>query len=109
MKKIRGFGLKFILTLLIPIVLLPLPLLWQSPVSRCLYVLVLMGSYWLGELLPIPATSLLPVVLFPVLGIMTSAQVSMYYMKSSCMLFMGGLMVAIGLEHSNLHRNRKSR
>ena len=45
-----------------------------------------MGSYWLGELLPIPVTSLLPVILFPILGIMTSAEVSLFYMKNSCML-----------------------
>ena len=99
-----GCSFKLILTLLIPLALIPLPLLWQSKVSQCLYVLILMGCYWLGELLPIPATSLIPVVLFPLLGIMTTAQVSVYYMKSSCMLFIGGLMVAIAIEHSNLHR-----
>ena len=42
---------------------------------RCLYVLCLMGSFWLLELLPIPVTSLLPVVLFPLLGIMNTAEV----------------------------------
>jgi sodium-dependent dicarboxylate transporter 2/3/5 len=63
-----------------------------------------MGCFWLGELIPIPATALLPVVLFPLLGIMTTGQVSMFYMKSSIMLFIGGLMVAIAVEHSNLHR-----
>ena len=92
------------LTLLLPVLLLPLPLLWRTEAARCLYVLVLMGGYWLGELLPIPVTSLLPVVLFPTLDIMTSAEVSLFYMKNSCMLFIGGLMVAIGIEHSNLHR-----
>ena len=95
---------RLVVTLSIPVLLLPLPLLWTSQAARCLYVLVLMGTFWLGELLPIPATSLLPVVLFPTLGIMTSAEVSMFYMKSACMLFIGGLMVAIGIEHSNLHR-----
>ena len=95
---------RLVLTLLIPALLLPLPLLWPSQAAKCLYVLLLMGTYWLGELLPIPATSLIPVILFPTLGIMTSAEVSMFYMKSSCMLFIGGLMVAIGIEHSNLHR-----
>ena len=35
-------------------------------------------------------------------------QVSVYYLKSSCMLFMGGLMVALAIEHSNLHRNVQS-
>ena len=97
-------GCKLVLTLLLPVLLLPLPLLWRTEAARCLYVLVLMGGYWLGELLPIPVTSLLPVVLFPTLDIMTSAEVSLFYMKNSCMLFIGGLMVAIGIEHSNLHR-----
>ena len=95
---------RLVLTFIIPALLLPLPLLWSSQAARCLYVLCLMGTYWLGELLPIPVTSLIPVILFPTLGIMTSAEVSMFYMKSSCMLFIGGLMVAIGIEHSNLHR-----
>jgi hypothetical protein len=36
---------------------------------------------------------------------MTTAQTSMYFMKSSCMLFIGGLMVAIAIEHSNVHRH----
>ena len=39
-----------------------------------------------------------------ILGIMTTAETSMFFMKSSCMLFVGGLMVAIAIEHSNLHR-----
>ena len=95
---------KLYLTISLPFLLLPLPLAWPEPAARCLYVLILMGCFWLGELIPIPATALLPVVLFPVLGIMTTGQVSMFYMKSSIMLFIGGLMVAIAVEHSNLHR-----
>ena len=47
----------------------------QHQHARCLYVLYLMASSWLGELLPIPVTSLLVVILFPILGIMTTAQV----------------------------------
>ena len=95
-RKCSGYGItwKVILTFLFPVLLLPLPILWPGSVSRCLYVLSLMGSYWsvsshllpslshlnsgvrLLELLPISATSLIPVVLFPLLGIMTTAQVS---------------------------------
>ena len=72
-----GVGWKMIFTLLVPLALLPLPLLWQTPVSRCLYVFCIMGCFWLFELLPIPATSLIPVVLFPVLDIMPTSQEKM--------------------------------
>ena len=37
---------------------------------RCMYVLLIMGVSWLLELLPIPATALIPVVAFPPLGIL---------------------------------------
>ena len=94
-RKCSGYGItwKVILTFLFPVLFLPLPLLWAGSVSRCLYVLSLMGSYWsvsssplcnishsdirLLELMPISATSLIPVVLFPLLGIMTTAQVNL--------------------------------
>ena len=43
-----GYGItwKVILTFLFPVLFLPLPILWPGSVSRCLYVLSLMGSYW---------------------------------------------------------------
>ena len=105
MRKLLAYGnWKLWVFFLLPLLLLPLPLLWQEPASRCLYVLLIMGCSWLLELLPIPATALIPVVLFPFFGIMSTGEVSMFYMKSSIMLFIGGLMVAIAVEHSNLHR-----
>ena len=47
-RKCSGYGItwKVILTFLFPVLFLPLPLLWAGSVSRCLYVLSLMGSYW---------------------------------------------------------------
>ena len=49
--------------------------------AKCGYVLLLMAVFWMTEALPIAVTSLLPLVLFPLMGIMKSIDVSMQYMK----------------------------
>ncbi|GIX79867.1 hypothetical protein CDAR_555472 [Caerostris darwini] len=62
-----------------------------------------MASFWLLEPAPIAATALLPIVLFPLLGVVSSADICMNYMRESFMMFIGSLIMAVAVEECRLH------
>src|SRR5690625_648316 len=68
--------------------------------SRCAFVLLLMIVYWIFQPIPLPVTALLPVALFPLLGLASTEKACEPYLKSTNMLFMASLIVAIAMESS---------
>lgn len=70
---------------------------------RCLYVVALMGMFWMTEVLPLPITGLLPVVLYPLMGIMSTGDTCASYMNDTTMMFIGSMVIAIVIENSGLH------
>ncbi|RMF10574.1 MAG: DASS family sodium-coupled anion symporter [Alphaproteobacteria bacterium] len=71
---------------------------------RTVAVAALMASWWATEAIPVPATSLLPIVLFPMLDISTLAEATTPYASPVIYLLLGGFIVAVTLERWNLHR-----
>ncbi|KAG5317927.1 INDY1 protein, partial [Acromyrmex heyeri] len=70
---------------------------------RCAYIVLLAAGYWVTECLPIGITSLIPIVLFPLFGILSTQETCVCYMNDTIMVFIGGLILAIATEHCNLH------
>ena len=67
-------------------------------------VALLLAIFWLTEALPIAVTALLPIVLFPTLGISPVAEATAPYANPIVFLFMGGFIMALAIERCNLHR-----
>lgn len=75
----------------------------DEPAARMAAIAVLMASLWLTEAIPVAITALLPAIFFPVLGILDSKQTAIQYMDPIIFLFIGGFIIAYGIEKWMLH------
>ena len=76
----------------------------KPAVTTTFCVALLMAVWWITEVVPLAVTSLLPVALFPLFGIMDGKDVASAYFNDVIFLFMGGFLVALAMERWNLHR-----
>ncbi len=72
--------------------------------SRMAAVAVLMSALWITEAIPLGATALLPVFLYPILGILSAKQTAPIYFNSIILLFLGGFSIAVAMEKWDLHK-----
>ncbi|CAG0918016.1 unnamed protein product [Notodromas monacha] len=111
--------------------LLPISLLlnhYENTAARCAWGVIVMSIYWMTEAVPLVVTGMLPVFIFPALGLIDSDTVSKLYLTKSNMLrlseslrvdcdeillyvicvsflyLIAGLMVAVAIENVNLHK-----
>ena len=64
----------------------------------------LMAAWWITEAIPLAVTALIPVVLFPLLGVVDGKTISALYFNHVIFLFIGGFLMAFAMERWNLHR-----
>ncbi|MDO4244293.1 MAG: DASS family sodium-coupled anion symporter [Actinomyces sp.] len=65
---------------------------------------VLLGVWWMTEAIPLAATALLPMVIFPAFQVADFKEVAAPYASDTIYLFMGGFMLALAMQRWNLHR-----
>ena len=112
----------FILGLAVPALMLlvgpPAGLAWPAWLTACL--LILMATWWATEAIPIPVTSLLPLIVLPIgaavlghgeaalsdeaLSKLEPRALSASYLDPIVLLLLGGFIIALGVERWNLHK-----
>ena len=92
------------IVLFIAILFLPTSEQFTPEKRNMLAIVGLMAVWWMTETLPLGVTALLPLILYPILGIMNTEKVAPNYMHHLVFLFMGGFIIAIALQKWQLHR-----
>lgn len=102
--KPKKIGLALGVSFLMLTIILPAPADMPEPAWRAAGVALLLAIWWATEVLPIPVTSLLPILLFPALSILSMEDSTAPYAAPPIFLLLGGFIIAKGLEKWNLHR-----
>lgn len=102
--KRQRIGLVLGPVLFVLLLIIPEPPGMGAPAQKMAAVALLMATWWLCESIPIPATSLLPIPLFPILGIMHTKKATAPFANHLIFLFMGGFIIALSMQRWNLHR-----
>jgi sodium-dependent dicarboxylate transporter 2/3/5 len=86
------------------ILLIPAPREMAPEAWAVAGVAMFMSIWWVTEAIPIPATALLPIILFPVLKVGSVEEATRPFANPLIFLFMGGFIIALAMERTNLHR-----
>ncbi|WP_265823352.1 SLC13 family permease [Geovibrio ferrireducens] len=84
--------------------IIPTPAGMSPEAQKMAAITFLMATWWMCESLPIPVTSLLPIPLFPIMGLMSTGKATAPYANDLIYLFMGGFIIALSMQKWNLHR-----
>jgi len=97
-------GLILGIALFVIALLVPPPTGLSADGWRTAAVAILMATWWMTEAIPIEATGLVPLALFPTLGILDAGEASAPYANELIFLFMGGFFLAVTMQRWGLHK-----
>jgi len=86
------------------ILVMPLPDGMSPAARKVAAVTALMAIWWITEAAPLAATALLPIALFPAMGVMKASEATAPYANHLIFLFLGGFFIAVTMEKWNLHK-----
>lgn len=84
--------------------LLPADAALSDPARATAAIAVMVAVWWMTEALPLAVTSLVPMVAFPVAGVLSVDDASAPYASPTVFLFLGGFMIALAMQKWNLHK-----
>jgi len=100
MKEFKGIIIALLIGLLLTLVSWTF---FTATQSMLIGLVALLVTLWTNESLPLGVVSLLPIILFPIFGVLELNEVTPNYSKSIIFLFLGGFMLAIAIEKVKLH------
>ena len=77
---------------------------FSSEIAWTAGVTILVAAWWITEPISIPATSLIPIAVFPLTGVLEPAQVAGAYGNKLVLLMLGGFMLSAAMERSGAHQ-----
>ncbi len=80
------------------------PFHFDEHACRVIALAALMITWWVTEALPMPVVALLPIIMFPLMGIATVKETASNYGNEVIFLFLGGFILGLGIEKWNLHQ-----
>lgn len=80
------------------------PFHFDEMACRVIALAALMVTWWVTEALPMPVVALIPIIMFPLMGIATIKETASNYGNEVIFLFLGGFILGLGIEKWNLHK-----
>ena len=76
---------------------------WDTKACWTGAIVILCVVWWIFEPIPIPATSIIPLAMFPLVGVLTKEDIARAYGDDMVLLMLGGFMISAALAHSGAH------
>ena len=100
----ENFGFLLGVTAAIVVMLLPTPEGLTPEAHKTAALFLLMGVWWATEAVPVAVTALVPLALFPMLGIVDIQSAANPYANKTIYLFFRGFLIATAIQKWDLHK-----